>query len=1323
MKRALLVGGPLAVLLLILWMFTGGDYLKLADEAFERAQWRRAATYYRVAAGERALAPDRELQRGTALTYSGVADLEEAEAVLAPLESHEELGPRATLQRVQALVLYERAEKAISVAEAALARWGDHPLRREALADARRGLMDQALGDVDRFWAKNSSEDTYRVARGRMDRLVAIDDAEFATAFEREYMAIAKEPPGPRGAELRKLLEIVRSRRAEAEAAALTALAANPQAFRSAALLCQQCAGREDADGALLHARIVLEFDEAALPDRERRIGIEAARRQVLASLGGVLEGAKRVPEGIALLEATRDRIRSRTAVNDRLGRLYYVSKEWQKLLDLAREWQRREPGNIMASFYRGAALLGTGDAEAAIPHLERAVAADNNSYAFHRELGAALSKVGNIQRAVPSLDRASRQNPWDADSLLLYAQGMNALGEPTLARIRLREALESRFADPNLPQHRMLASYLDELYMATGTGLDDLDRARELHIFEPSNPYVALRLAQLETDAGDWREGLSLARTVTERYPRLAQGWAVLARIAFDNAQWDVCRSALTRLEILRPDDASVPYMRGCMMMNARRYAEARELLDLAALRDPLLSAVKLAQMDLELQERRPEAAILIGERLLEAHPGHPEVHRRLAQAHNLRGEREHALESIRSVLAVPDHDPGLAFLLEAAQVLREAGDGAAASRALQRASEAGRGSIGLAIQVAEQRIAERDYDGVIQVLSPLLPQFKSPDERRRAAGLLARAQNYSGRRLDALRTLGRVRNDIPGPEELLVIFAFESGAHPEAARIGRLRDVQAGLGATGALFSARALLATGDAATAIPILARAQTLAADRENEILLLLAVAHALAGDQEASLGALRRNRDRGNAPELRRSGEAILRAFIATDPAAALDAARFLAAKPDLDPNLLLSCHRAAVAAGEPATGQAWLRAALGRDPNGVLAATVAGIQLLARADADAAEVLAAASGSHAALRTVRDAARVLRGEDPEQADGFPALVAALRSGDLEGARRVRLRLREIDELHRADLASLVDDWPAGPPGRDSILDRYLRALAAGTTQGDPASADRLLRNLAKEWPAAAPAFVAARLRIALDAPLPGLLRDAVADPSGNPETRLFAARLGIHAGAGPALEASARALEPGEGQVPSARFARELAIQLSLRHLGAEAAAVLSGSEPAPAPEYPEIITWVQSGAIPRAAEAALGLPEARRAAVPLFEALALLGEASLPEPPANLGQRRRSFLADRGRTDRVPPMLVLQLALSDPAADLRAAVAQFFERAPYQSWALKAALDLVSGRRDARPLSAELQETLDLLDPDGNLRGLLPRDRTRTFY
>ena len=140
------------------------------------------------------------------------------------------------------------------------------------------------------------------------------------------------------------------------------------------------------------------------------RVGPDSARaNQVMAesyALSGKLEEA--VKKYRRVLEINPNQ----TGIRSALGDLYVDASDYAKAEEVYREELKLNPGSPDLSYKYGAVLLKLGKSSEAVPHLQKAVAADPNLAEAHFHLGKAFSDEGNLNEAEKAWLRVIQLKP-----------------------------------------------------------------------------------------------------------------------------------------------------------------------------------------------------------------------------------------------------------------------------------------------------------------------------------------------------------------------------------------------------------------------------------------------------------------------------------------------------------------------------------------------------------------------------------------------------------------------------------------------------------------------------------------------------------------------------------------------------------------------------------------------------------------------------------------------------------------------------------------------------------------------------------------------
>ncbi len=271
--------------------------------------------------------------------------------------------------------------------------------------------------------------------------------------------------------------------------------------------------------GALLAAAVVLEAWPAARGNREQVIEIRAQpdpspAEDEEATAGGEQGGA----EPPALDEAHgRARLAARRA-------------QFREAIPLFEESLRRHPASAQLQGELGFWLMAAGEPRQALPHLEKASAAEPREYRHALNLGLALSRLAEGARAERELRRALELRPGSGAARV-------ALGRLFLKRGAHAEAIEflaaAAASGGNEERARALAA-LGQAYLEAGRRAEAEKAFDQAILYAPANPdlRVAIARAWLGSDAKeDQARALAVLARAVELAPDLPQVHSALGR------------------------------------------------------------------------------------------------------------------------------------------------------------------------------------------------------------------------------------------------------------------------------------------------------------------------------------------------------------------------------------------------------------------------------------------------------------------------------------------------------------------------------------------------------------------------------------------------------------------------------------------------------------------------------------------------------------------------------------------------------------------------------------------------------------------------
>lgn len=634
----------------------GGDFAGDGKTAFEQGKYREAVEFLQVAVSEDPDDAQARFYLGVALNRMGRPN--QARTTLSPLLDHPEYRRRVVRETVDLLINLEREEEAHDIAQRALESDPRDATLLEAavLASAARAHRSRAV--IDKLLVAHLGEGMERRCRTSIGLMVTSSAADFPKVFDTEYAKLQDRFGFSDQDGLRRLVEKNRATLSDLRSVLERSRAVDPTSFTSRLELARIAWESRDAEGALATCTEIIRIDPASIVEPERAVLLANAKRAATTLIRTVAEAGKRYDEGIKLLEEAAQHFR-RGALDADLARLYYLADRREELAALSKAWIERDARDVWACFYRGWCLYRDGNYEQAIPYLVRAHGARPNTSAFNLVLGRAYLQRGDEGLAIAHLARAQELSPRDPHIVIDIANAYAAGGDDDRGRQALVTALRGPFRNRRSPESRIILAELIKMYQKVGQGIDDLDAARRLHQDDPDNPYIALRLAQLEYDeARSWDRAWTLIRGVHTQFPELADGWRVGAQIASKKQAWYQVHRQLDQLEALEPADPTIPWMRARALMAQKRYDDARRAASAALSKNPGERGIMIALVDIELAEKKWDQAIERATIALKTYRDDPDLQSRLAKAQAGKGNWKSAVATLRKLEASRPND-----------------------------------------------------------------------------------------------------------------------------------------------------------------------------------------------------------------------------------------------------------------------------------------------------------------------------------------------------------------------------------------------------------------------------------------------------------------------------------------------------------------------------------------------------------------------------------------------------------------------------------------------------------------------------------------
>jgi tetratricopeptide (TPR) repeat protein len=358
----------------------------------------------------------------------------------------------------------------------------------------------------------------------------------------------------------------------------------------------------------------------------------------------------------------------------------------YRSAVDLWRAEVAVLPGNYRGHNNLGLALVQAGDAEAAVPHFQRALALEEGFPEAYNNLGLALEKLGLVEGAVNHYRQALAQSPEYALAHNNLGSALVAAGDRAGAQWHYRQALE---LDPGLASAH---NNLGLLSIEVGDAANAEAHYRRALAADSGFGQAHVNLALLLEESGRLQEALEHYRRASEVAPDLVAahynlgtvleeiGQLDAAGAAYDRAlmvdpelheahyrlgllagaqgRWREARVNLRRTIALAPDHAAAHFHLGRLLVQADSFSEGLAHYRRAVALEPELVEGHYNLGTALLQQGQATEALIHFRRAVGLEPGFAEGHNNLGIALQLVGRSDEAVAEFRQALQIrPDY------------------------------------------------------------------------------------------------------------------------------------------------------------------------------------------------------------------------------------------------------------------------------------------------------------------------------------------------------------------------------------------------------------------------------------------------------------------------------------------------------------------------------------------------------------------------------------------------------------------------------------------------------------------------------------------
>jgi len=397
---------------------------------------------------------------------------------------------------------------------------------------------------------------------------------------------------------------------------------------------------------------------------------------------------------------------------------------------------------------------------------------------------GMAAFHSGAYPEAESHLRKAVFNAPNALEAKRLLAVTHLRMGQTELALSEVRELLTQAGKDPNI------LALAGEAYLANGDVAGAARQYEQAKALAPDNARVQTRLANIRFAAGDPARGIAELESASASHPEEYQADLALVANYLLQRQPDKALEALQALEKKQPDNPLTHNLRGLALVLKLDYAGARASFERAAQLRPndMAAIVNLAQLD--LREKKFDAARKRYEALLKKEPGNEQALLGLAVLLRVAGANPQEIEKLlkQSVASNPASPSARASLINYYLRGRDYKGALAAAQDAQVALPNSPEMV-QALGVAQLAAGEtRQAIATFTRLAELAPKAPEPEVLLARAHMAAKQPDEA---IKALRAVLALRPDLASAQRDIAAIYVATGRHKDA--LHEARAVQA--------------------------------------------------------------------------------------------------------------------------------------------------------------------------------------------------------------------------------------------------------------------------------------------------------------------------------------------------------------------------------------------------------------------------------------------------------------------------------------------------------------------------------------------------
>jgi putative PEP-CTERM system TPR-repeat lipoprotein len=446
---------------------------------------------------------------------------------------------------------------------------------------------------------------------------------------------------------------------------------------------------------------------------------------------------------------------------------------------------KKASPGDLMVTYTQAVLDHTEGKHAAAWELLQQILRVAPDHMPSVMLAGSIQYALGSTQQAEQYLRKALENNPGNLYASRLLASSLVKNGEPERAIAILSTALKDAPKDPEL------LSLAGETYMRAGDFRKATEYFEKAAAVAPNTSLIRTALGMSRLAQGDNARAIEDLQISADLDPKSPRAGILLVITHVRNKEYDKALAAVNKLEKAQPNDPLMHTLKGGVYASKKDVAAARTSFQKALALQPTYFPAVANLVQLDVQEKNPDAAKKRLEAFLEIDKKNTSAMMALAGVASSQGRKEEATAWLERASNEKPDEPGPSIALGAHYL--QIGEKAKALTLARKLHATNPSNTDVLDLLAQAQLANDDKSGALQsynAFASIAPT--SAPAQLRIASVYMRMQDETAA-IGALKKALSLKPDYQEAQVALASIESRKGNHEQALSIARQMQRQA--------------------------------------------------------------------------------------------------------------------------------------------------------------------------------------------------------------------------------------------------------------------------------------------------------------------------------------------------------------------------------------------------------------------------------------------------------------------------------------------------------------------------------------------------